>query len=286
MIAEQNETKPFSRVLRPGSVFPWSGAKSSCLLFLRVEYREPQREDKHRELSISGVVGPLRNGNAIGSCGQIELSKLDFKSYAEGWDAATVARLDSVWKAWHLNGMRAGCQHQRAGWDTTEKVEAESYSVDWDTHHKLLRDYREQVRAHGAHKPRQVREDIDALRASRKFSPAGAMLAAIKELGLRPFAWSTLPQDAGRVAKTHRTARRYAEGWDEFFAEQIEAKKRTETKTLGWLREDEHPRGMLSKPCEECGYKYGSAWLSEDVPTEVLEFIQALPEADREPEWV
>lgn len=33
-------------------------------------------------------------------------------------------------------------------------------------------------------------------------------------------------------------------------------------------------------------YSYGSAWLSEDVPDEVLEFLQALPDTDREPAWV
>jgi len=35
---------------------------------------------------------------------------------------------------------------------------------------------------------------------------------------------------------------------------------------------------LISKPCEVCGYKYGSAWLKEDVPPAVVEWLQALPD--------
>lgn len=33
-------------------------------------------------------------------------------------------------------------------------------------------------------------------------------------------------------------------------------------------------------------YTYGSAWLSEDVPQDVIDFLAALPDADRKPAWV
>jgi hypothetical protein len=33
------------------------------------------------------------------------------------------------------------------------------------------------------------------------------------------------------------------------------------------------------------GYKYGSAWKHEEVPAEVLAFLQSLPIADRSPAW-
>lgn len=39
-------------------------------------------------------------------------------------------------------------------------------------------------------------------------------------------------------------------------------------------------------PCPECGYRIGSAWLFEPVPLHVLDFLRALPDADREPAWV
>lgn len=37
---------------------------------------------------------------------------------------------------------------------------------------------------------------------------------------------------------------------------------------------------------EDDGHRYGSAWLREDVPLEVLEWLEALPETDIQPAWV
>ena len=34
------------------------------------------------------------------------------------------------------------------------------------------------------------------------------------------------------------------------------------------------------------GYKYGTAWMREEVPDEVIAFLHALPEADQKPAWV
>ena len=39
---------------------------------------------------------------------------------------------------------------------------------------------------------------------------------------------------------------------------------------LAWIRPDEHPNGLLTKPCEICGYRYGSSWLVEEIPAEVV----------------
>lgn len=33
-------------------------------------------------------------------------------------------------------------------------------------------------------------------------------------------------------------------------------------------------------------YVYGSAWLTEAVPADVIEFLQSLPDADKRPAWV
>jgi len=69
-------------------------------------------------LSITGVIGPRYNGDAFGGCGQI-IGDLDpaKMSYASGWGNDMLALFKAVWKDWHLNDMRAGCEHQRAmGW--------------------------------------------------------------------------------------------------------------------------------------------------------------------------
>ena len=53
-----------------------------------------------------------------------------------------------------------------------------------------------------------------------------------------------------------------------------------------WVWHTSHPEGLLMKPCEVCGYKYGSAWLREEVPDEVLRFLRGLPGTDMEPAWI
>lgn len=39
---------------------------------------------------------------------------------------------------------------------------------------------------------------------------------------------------------------------------------------LGWVRPDEHPEGLMTRPCPTCNYKYWSAWLVEVLPPGVL----------------
>lgn len=69
---------------------------------------------KHKDgkLSITGVVGPMRNGDCRGSCGQVRSELLELTSYATGWDARLAKRLYDVWQRWHLNDMVAGSPAQ------------------------------------------------------------------------------------------------------------------------------------------------------------------------------
>lgn len=106
-------------------------------------------------LSICGVVARNRYDDLTG--GQIidYVAQLPDTSLLNGWTPALRDRLVAIWERWHLNSMRAGCDHQRA---------------------------------------------------------------------------------------------------------------------LGWTY-DAHP----SEPCPECGYRMGSAWLFEELPLDVIEFIERLP---------
>lgn len=47
--------------------------------------------------------------------------------------------------------------------------------------------------------------------------------------------------------------------------------------TLAWVRGDEHPNGLLSRACGTCGYRFGSEWLTEDIPNNVLVMLAMLP---------
>jgi hypothetical protein len=150
-------------------------------------------------LSITGVVGPKRNGNAWGGCGQIHDS-LNGLVPGEGWTPELITRFLKTWKAWHMNGMRAACAHQRAeGWD------------------------------------------------------------------LRPI---------DRTKPTNTYGRHFV------------GQKHDSWNMLGWVRPDEHREGLLGKPCEVCGYKYGTSWLFESVPDEVVSFLESLPVSTITPAWV
>lgn len=115
----------FTRTLRPGTVPTWGGGRMS--VFVSVKF------DGER-LSITGVEGPRANGNATGSVGQIAMGYAhrdpadndarertptgpEAFNFAAGWDAEAWLSLLDVWKRWHLNDMRAECEHQRElGW--------------------------------------------------------------------------------------------------------------------------------------------------------------------------
>jgi len=193
-----------------------------------------------KRLSITGVEGPTAHGNAWGSCGQIDLSVGDY-SPINGVD---LERLSSVWRQWHLNDMRAGCEHQRAaGWGTDgRKVTLYHYTMNTDVlveKHNLRR--------------RLEKEVVDTGKA------------AATEAEQRLF---SLP--------SHLTTDGDAENGPD--ATEYSLDKTVES-AAGWVTEKEHPEGVLSKPCPECGYKYGTKWLKEDVPEDVLEYLKGLKDS-------
>ena len=77
-------------------------------------------DNERNHLSISGVIGPSRGGNAYGGCGQIDMEFAHknardnderFKNtliqpnefnYADGWSAELWLNLLDTWKQWQL----------------------------------------------------------------------------------------------------------------------------------------------------------------------------------------
>lgn len=123
------------------TIQPFSLDKHKVYVFIEI---------KEGELSMSGVVGPKKNGDCR-SCGQIILS---FKEYDErgswsladvephitgGWNALLVKTLMDTWDQWRLNHLRAGCEHQRKlGWKSYDEHPAEpcptcgyKYGTQW-----------------------------------------------------------------------------------------------------------------------------------------------------------
>lgn len=208
-------------------------------------------------LSITGVEGPKSNGDCRGSCGQIVMSLgANTVEPAPGWDRDKIARFLEIWDRWHLNDMRAGCEHQR-DWPTTEKVEVVTYGLTKEAFQ--LRKAAKDKAAH-AHARRLRGLTVD----EPKFSDTELALIELDDW----FKGRHSPPDA-----------------DSPLSGCFEVRKR-EQKALGWIRQDEHPRGLLSKPCDVCGYKYGTAWKREDVPADVIAELAALPDTDKTPAWV
>lgn len=202
-----------------------------------------------RRLSITGVEGPRENGDCRGGCGQTGIPVASALKLAKGWDLKMVEELRAAWNAWHLNDMRAGCVHQRATWNVEEPLTLQH--LGWGERYS---------------KTRQA--------AANCILSAGeyAEFQGIGEEVLRLTVGRNLPKHPDLWGADGR--RLLADGWLRI--------EKEETKTAGWVTPAEHPRGLLEKPCDVCGYRYGSAWLFEEVPLDVLEFLWGLPDASKD----
>lgn len=215
-------------------------------LFVEIDYREGR-------LSIVGVEGPMSNGDCRGSAGQCGIAADLIPNTEEGWDAGKVVKLRDIWERWHLNDMRSGCKHQRKTWATDEPLELQG--LPWG----------------------------DAYHADRRRAEAGEMT---------PEEYAVYAETAKIVYRmtigttgTPAHPRIWGEVGDALLASGYLKFGKKETKAAGWVYPSEHPDGMLTKPCEVCGYKYGSAWLKEPVPASVLGFLRRLKDTSMHYAW-
>ena len=73
------------------------------------------RDDGFQRLGLSGVFGPMFNGDAKGAFGQIQddfFHEGIIQEYFDPWDEDSVKTLVSVWDEYHLNDMKAGSPRQ------------------------------------------------------------------------------------------------------------------------------------------------------------------------------
>lgn len=179
--------------------------------------------------------------------GQDRESVAGVVDFAPGWDVERVARLLEVWERWHLNGMNAACEHQRAdGW--TEKASEEITLYYWRTTQETRRAIREAEKA-----------AAEALRSGQTVALAPETLALV-----------ALPSEV-TTASAEPPAGPYMANGPQYEGDQFN--RASEVKTRGWVRPEEHPAGLLAAPCPTCGYRYGSAWLREELPADILEWL-------------
>lgn len=147
---------------------------------------------------------------------------------------------------WHLNDMQAGCEHQKANWNLFEKIEVVSYGI---THDAMAQ-----------------REHLQVV--CGQYAAAGIVLPLTDtdKVLLRLDKWYEeiyQPPDA-----------------DSPLSGCYEVKKR-ETKHAFCVYQKEHQRGLLMKPCEVCGYKYGSEWRKHELPAEILAKLASISVTDQ-----
>lgn len=234
------------KVINPCICEVYSGKANG---FVKIEY-------ENGKLSLCGVIGPMRSGDAKGSCGQC-IDEIREGKPVEGWNREMLDKLCQIWDRWHLNDMNPCCEHQRElGWIEKARENVTLY------HFRLKK------------------EVIDAQKTAEK-----AAITALKEG--KPF-YPTKEQT--RLANLEYSIVTHCE----YAPEEYEPKKpswpgdvgSTEKKALGWLRPEEHPDGLLCRPCPVCGYKYGTEWKKEEVPQDVIEWLMNLPDTETEPAWI
>ena len=167
------------------------------------------------------------------------------------WTRDMLNKLCNTWERWHLNDMRPYCAHQRLlKWDKLASKKVILY------HYRLSPAALQKQKA--AEKAAST-----ALKEGKTFIPTEEQ---VKYARLK-YSITTPSELSGEAADLYVPYKSLYNG----------DHGSTEERTLGYLKPDEHPDGLLTKPCPVCGYKYGSAWLKEEVPEKVIDWLFSLP---------
>ncbi len=241
--------KPFKKTINPGSI-PVERDRERMFARVTCVIAYADKEDGKRALSVTGKIG-----EPYGSGGQIEMSfrhrtaayddaryteLLSITRFNKGWTSDLWLEFLDRWHEWHLNDMRAGCEHQRKLPGLYKRITTADLSLSptaWASRRRIIKAVEASLREHGKAAITAEERRVLALPLSLEI-PHGD--------GYPP------PPGDYEIRKIKK-------------------------ETANWVRADVHPEGMLLRKCPECGYEYGSRWLYEPVPEDVLEFLKGLP---------
>lgn len=216
------------------------------------------------KLSICGVVGPMSNGDCRGSAGQC-VEEIRIGEPNPEWTREMLDKFCDIWERWHLNDMKPYCQHMKElGWDeqAKERVKIDTWTLTKEAMQKK-RDAENRA--------------LECLRNGQVFRPTKdeTVYARMKHSLI-----SYNEEDVSYYyGKLYRDAYELKE-------KDCLGRPTTEYKTRGWIRYDECDLGFIGRPCPVCGYGYGTSWIKEEVPEEVIEWLFSLPETKIRPAWV
>lgn len=256
------------KILYVGDAKVHEGARCRYPVFLKLEIRE------NGVLTISGVHGPTKSGNAHGGCGQIydTIAKID--RFAAGWDKAKADELVRVWDKWHLNDVHPECEHQRAD----ANFEAERTAII------AILTYRLTSEAEKAQKSLEERVLYAALK-----DESLTLSAQEKYLLELPYNKKVYDLIDNVIGCEGGPANKYNP--DPAYYEQIPNTRHFHSDFIKqekacWVHHSETPLGYLLRPCPCCGYKYGSAWNKVELPQSIIDWAESLPVSARTPNWV
>ena len=153
-------------------------------------------------------------------------------------------RIYAMWQKYHLNDMHPECEHQRElGWpeEAHRSTFVYTYILNSDTLRK-----RYKIKS-------SVMERI-------KKGETGSLSGSDRDLLNLKYEIKTwegcLPEDIASYYILYKI----------------------DKKTLGWLKPEEHPDGLLCRPCPVCGYRYGTAWKYMPIGPDDLQTIKSLME--------
>lgn len=209
-------------------------------------------------LSITGVIGPKVGGDCWGAAGQC-INEIRNGVPTGTWSVEMLDKFCDIWEEWHLNDTRPYCSHMRElGWKklAMEKVEVKK----WDAKHIVYE------------------KQNEAIKRAKGCLKKGIAFVPTKE--------ETMYYNLKLSVKTYNGENAPNPEFYEFREKDCIGNSNVEYKTRGWLSIDETELGLIGKPCPVCGYQYGHKWLKEDVPDEVVKFLEQLPDSKKKPAWV
>jgi hypothetical protein len=171
-------------------------------------------------------------------------------------DKNDLLQMIEYWKEWHLNDARAWCIHQK-NWNRSKKLEIVNIRVNtWKMKDKELAKLFDVLKYNpkNKHEFNVLRMNLNNLPTS----PIGKMIKKVKLMQLKNMKYEP-------------------EGFEKSWFDNGVIEYKTEEKIANWTYPYEHPDGILCKECPECGYKYGTNWLIEYLPQEVIDFFVTLP---------
>ena len=236
----------FTKIIHPCTVD--TGNKYRKDAYCKITINE---KDEGPVLSITGVVGPTPRGNAY-SAGQC-VDTIRGGTPTKMWDREMLDKLCDIWKRWHLNDMRAGCEHQVGeAWDASRQVKVYKYKIGAE----LLNEQN------------RLKKNVE-----EKLSAGAVVQLKEPQLSLYNKPYFVKYYNSEPPA-----------GYEKYGEE---------TKPVSSLYPmdsdtkwgDKHPLGILTKPCPVCGYKWGTSWLYEPLPEDVVEWLKNLPDTDKTPAW-